>query len=774
PNNGWSHIVVSWTFNNLAGSNQDRLRIWVDGVLQATTAFTTTNTVSPQIGTLYIGDNRSSISPVGRSAGNPGGGGNASLDEFRIYNFEGGLALVQRDMNQITACLAHYAIAHAGSGQACQSQNVTITAHDASHNPIIMPNNTTTIVLSTSTGQGDWSLVSGWGTFSNGTAGDGIATYLWNGEYQAVFALNHPAAGTVNINVTDGQIAESATEDPPLVLNACFSKFNACHNYTGSNCSAANGRLYTRLAGVGFDTDVVALTDTDTVATSFTGKAQVSVIARASPGGPVDAQNCFTPDYTLFLDNATTSFTSGRLNLTNQVVPQAYRDVRIKVTCDATHCPPSGMTWCSTDNFAIRPQGFAVSAKLGEQPVEQLKAGHGFTLEANSNVSAQYTGTPALDTSRLRDHNNNPAGSITGAFSAGTGAVASGTFQYHDVGTLSLLADAVTDATFTSVDQPSDCVSGSTSNTLSAGKYGCVIGSAAAGPFGRFYPDHFTFAATLTPACSSGFSYMDQPALGINLAMTARSSNGAVTTRYTAGYPYLGTFSITGDNGGTPVSLSRLDPALPPFVWNNGSYTVNVTNTKFTRGSSPDGPYENFALKANILSEPDGVALSGGALSNTTRIRYGRIKLGNAHGSELLPLPIPFSLEYYNAGSWTKNLLDTCTSITASSFALAFPPAPSNHLAACETAMAITGSAPGFQPKLFAPGAGNDGWTDVTLNLGATASGSACMAQGASAVPATTVNAPWLQYPGNSNPTSRATFGLYKNANELIYLRENY
>lgn len=766
PNNGWSHIVVSWSFNNLAGSNQDRLRIWVDGVLRATSAFTTTATLSSQIGTLYIGDNRSSISPVGRSAGNPAGSA-ATLDEFRIYNFEGGLALVQRDMNQTGACLAHYAISHAGSGQACQTNQVTVTAHDASHTPIIMPNNTTTIVLSTADGQGDWSLVSGWGVLNNGTAGDGIATYLWNGEYQAVFALNHPTAGTVNLNVTDGQITE--LEDPPLTLTACFTRFNACHDYTSTHCSAAAGKLYTRLAGIGSGYDVVALDGSDNVATSFTGKAKVSVIARAAPGGPVDAQNCFAPDYSLVLDNAVTSFSSGKLTLTNKTVPAAYRDARIKVECDATNCPPSGMTWCSVDNFAIRPQAFSVTANLGGPT---LKAGHDFTLMADSGVSAYYTGTPTLDASKLRDHNGNPAGSITGSFSAGTGAAAVGTFQYHDVGTITLLAEAVTDASFTSVDQPNDCIASSTSNTLSGGKYGCVIGSGPAGPFGRFYPDHFTYGATLTPACGS-FTYMDQPALGIALSLQARSANGAVTSRYTAGYSPLGTFSITGDDGGTPVSLSRLDPALPGFTWSNGSYSVNVSNAKFTRNTAPDGPYENFALKVSV-SDPDGATLSGSDVSNTTRIRHGRIKLGNVHGSEFLTLPIPFALQYYNAGSWVSNTLDTCTTLNASDFALVFPVASGNHLAACETALSLTGTAPTLQPRLAAPGSGNDGWADLTLNLGATASGSTCTTVGGPPVPATTANRPWLQFPANTNPTARATFGKFQNANEFIYLRENY
>jgi hypothetical protein len=57
--NTWKHVAVTWTFNNLTGGNNDRLRIYVDGVLQTTTAFTsTTLTLSPQLGTLYLGGSR--------------------------------------------------------------------------------------------------------------------------------------------------------------------------------------------------------------------------------------------------------------------------------------------------------------------------------------------------------------------------------------------------------------------------------------------------------------------------------------------------------------------------------------------------------------------------------------------------------------------------------------------------------------------------------------------------------------------------------------------
>ncbi len=764
PTTGWSHIAVSWNFNNLAAANSDRLRIWVNGVLLQTTAFTTANTISAQINTLYIGDNRSSVSTVVRSAGNPGGS-NATLDEFRIYNYEGGLALVQRDMNQAGACLDHYAITHSGTGLTCMPAAVTVTAHDSGHGLVTMPNNTTSVMLSTSTGQGDWTLISGYGALDNGTANDGIATYVFNGEYQAVFGLTHGTAGTVNINVTDGQTVESASEDPALTISDCVSNFNACHNYAGSNCSAASGKLYTRLGGASFATDLVALDAAGNVNTSFTGQAVVSLIARAATG-TVDAQRCFTPDYTQVLDNAATNFTAGKLTV-NASVADAHRDARIKVVCDAANCPPSGMTWCSTDNFAIRPQSFTVTANLGGP---KLKAGLPFTLTADSGVTSGYNGTPVLDTANLRDHTNATVGSLTGSLAAATdGRNSIGTFFYHDVGTISLLADAVTDSGFTAVDQPNDCVSGSTSNSASGGKFGCNIGSASTSAFGRFYPDHFTYVATLTPACvAGGFTYMDQPALGINLTLEARSfATEIVTARYTSGYSTLGSFSITGDNAGAAVALARLTPALPAFTWTNGSYTLNA-NYAFGKNPAADGPYDSFALLANV-NDPDGVAIVGGNSSNTTRVRYGKLRLQNSHGSELLSLPVVLQAQYWANGSWLTNTLDNCTTIPASGVRM---DGYTKNLTACATILTpsgtwtLAGGALGGGARLSPPGSLHTGSVDLTVNTAA-ASGNTCLSATPSA--ATNANLPWF-----TTNSARATFGVYKGNNEFIYLRESY
>lgn len=124
-------------------------------------------------GTLHVsGDNRSSFSAYGRSA-------DGVIDEFRIYNYAAALGLILRDMNRANTCLSHYSIKHAGSGFTCAANQLTVLAHDGTHARVVMPNNTTMVQLSTSTGQGNWTLVSGYGALNNGAANDGQATYIF-------------------------------------------------------------------------------------------------------------------------------------------------------------------------------------------------------------------------------------------------------------------------------------------------------------------------------------------------------------------------------------------------------------------------------------------------------------------------------------------------------------------------------------------------------------------------------------------------------------------
>jgi len=754
PNTGWSHIAVSWNFNNLAAPNSDRLRIWVNGVLRQTSTFTTNAGVSNQIGTLYIGDNRSNNSDIGVSAGSPGGT-TATLDEFRIYNYEGGLALVQRDMNQAGACLNHYAISHAGSGQACQSNHVTVTAHDAAHGLVIMPNNTTQITLSTSTGQGDWALVNGYGVLNNGTANDGIATYLWNGEYQAVFALTHPTPGTVNFNVTDGQIVEQ--EDPNLVLASCVtvSGFNACHDYATSQCKAT-GRLYTRLAGAAFTTDVVALDSGGNVDTTFTGKAVVSLIARAISGG-VDANNCFVPEWTSTLDNATTAFTAGKLTV-SATAANAWREARIKVVCDSTNCPPAGVTACSVDNFAIRPQAFTVTSTNANADatgtssiaIPVIKAGDSFSLTATAIPG--YNGIPKIDNTKVEAHSGAVAtGALSGTFGAAnvlTGSATSAAFSYSEVGYFRLKENGVFDDVFTSVDQPNDCTN-DFSNTVVGGKFGCKFGNTAVtGYFGRFIPHHFD--TTVTPACSS-FTYSGQP---FPLTVTAKNASGDTTANYSGGFAK--TVTLTDANGAAGT--------FNPSTLASGEFANGVADK-----TSP--PTVSFTFPNNLtapatlkIRASDGEASSADGTEGTTPLRSGRLVLSNAHGSEYAALTMPFQTQYWTGSAWATNTLDSCTDITAS---LVFVKNP----AGMPTPTGGAVSAGKGTLNFTAPN--QKGSVEVCANIGADGDNPITSCRTGSAYP-------WLQgsWDGdgqyNDNPAARATFGIFKGRDPVIYRRERY
>jgi MSHA biogenesis protein MshQ len=147
-------------------------------------------------------------------------------------------------------------------------------------------------------------------------------------------------------------------------------------------------------------------------------------------------------------------------------------------------------------------------------------------------------------------------------------------------------------------------------------------------------------------------------------------------------------------------------------------------------------------------------------------MRYGRLQLLNAYGSELLPLPMTLRAQYWNGSAWVVNADDSCTTVVAptSGSGLTFyptvaPGAPGNHLSAGQTLASVNASgklAAGDAGLRFsAPGAGNGGYVDVSISL---------------------LTRPWLRFPwagaGDADPSGRATFGIYKS--RLIYSRENY
>jgi MSHA biogenesis protein MshQ len=576
--------------------------------------------------------------------------------------------------------------------------------------------------------------------------------------------------------------------------------------------------IYTKLSATGFDLDILKAGFVGTASVSLIDStADVCTAAVAALPGTAASVTFVTAD----LGRKTVSFT----------YPDAASRAKVRILAN-------GVAECSKDDFAIRPKVLTMSAQEPALTGGTYTAGDAFHLVANAGVSAGYTGQPKLDWNLIAplpaqatalpipaalqrfaksaDNNN------TDGFPVAGGKSATGEFVYNDVGTITHPADTTKDATFTAVDSgfsgtvtsPAgvthvgpDCIADSTTNTADAtGRYGCVIGSTALGPLGRFRQHHFDSDVRLTPACSTGnFTYMGQPALKIDILLRALSSTGVELLGYTKGNGYapLAVAAYTEKNAGAQLGASamtgRLSAALPTDTWSKGvlSFSGNAT---FARNAAPDGPYDAYQLglaldavtsdgafitlhntvAANTLAVNSGIP---GQAAAPTKLRFGRLKLQNANGSEKLDLPVAMRTEYWDSASksFLTNVLDDCTTISASNIALG------NYLGSVTAATIPASNIVVGPPNTFALGIGKlvlkkpltapaqRSSVDLCVDLdGAVSVDARCVA----AIPA---NMPWLQgfwTPAppaaySQDPKVRATYGVYKSG-PMIYIRETY
>jgi hypothetical protein len=284
--------------------------------------------------------------------------------------------------------------------------------------------------------------------------------------------------------------------------------------------------------------------------------------------------------------------------------------------------------------------------------------------------------------------------------------------------------------------------------------------------------------------------------MNAKFTLIAQSENGSTTQNYiTSDTPSQNFAKFDPTVSGNPIGFGAVDASTPPTYLTSridtsenasGSFNVGVADIvapiRITRGTSPDGPYSELNIGVAPI-DIDGVTIgtydldTDSTLGNdhdlidVTEVRFGRLKMQNAYGSELLALPIPLEAQYWNGTSYIRNQVDSCTSIPASSIAMGNYKKNLTGSPTCETQLgyasgsgALTNGVSKFL-RLTKPGAGNNGSVDLTLNLN-TASGNTCNT--ASPSSATAEGISWL----GANPVSRATFGIYKTP--IIYLRENF
>ena len=572
---------------------------------------------------------------------------------------------------------------------------------------------------------------------------------------------------------------------------------------TGTAPNAITGVIKTKVAGSAFNLDVVAISS-GSQQTSFGANVKIELLANT--GGGYGTDNCPTAN-SVIETIASAAVTGGRSTVSFTAVPNAYKDVRVRVSYPAVSPTVAS---CSTDSFAIRPYAFAnfaVSDADAQTPgtaraLANLafgggavhKAGRNFTVRSDAinaspapAITTGYTGAPAVVLSACGA--SAPCTSTFGVLMLDTthtaGQLNSSAASYNQVGAFTM---QLVDTAFASIDS----ADGSTlaERTIQSSPINV----------GRFVPDHFAVALDapmFQTACSAGgFTYVGQKfgyAVPPVITVTAQDASNNPTTFYTGSWWRITNASLTGktyaavtgalDASGTPGT----DPAIASSGNGVGTLTFDSGTGLFFSRAGVIAPFAaNVSLSINVI-DADGVAATanpvvfgagaGIQFSTGSAIRYGRVRLSTAVGSELVDLPVAMLAEYYAgaASGFVVNTDDTCTggvSLALSTY--------TKNLAAGETCVRDSGS-PGASGIGCAPAAplveryhGPPSTGDFNLTLAAPGAGNNGSVQITATVPT------WLQYdwnaatPGDENPSGEATFGVFGGQSKQIYSREIY
>lgn len=452
----------------------------------------------------------------------------------------------------------------------------------------------------------------------------------------------------------------------------------------------------------------------------------------------------------------------------------------------------AGLVMTGADTFVVKPDHFDLStirqtaAPNLANPAAADAAGNRFVMageqfsvtvtarNALGNATPNYGQETAAESVKLTPAlagglglSNNPA--IGGTFGAFSNGVATGTaFTWNEAGIITL-TPSVADADY-----------------LGAGD----ITGTASGNVGRFHAAKFVLSGGVianrtglagcpAPAGCGTFTYMgEQMSAVFNLTAKAVDGTTMLQNYNHSATPANNFAKLDPTATGNPLALAAVDTGTPRTVATLDTTTYGVASGSFaggiatvtvpfavTRGGSAYGPFDALDVGVNPV-DGDGAALAaldlavnaGGApnthgLVASTKARYGRMKLSNAHGSELLTLAINVAAQHWDGTTYVTNILDNDTTFAATDVvfgnytknlnATNYP----NSGATVVTPVSVVFVNGAASYKLAKPGAGNNGSVDMT------------------------VNALSAYLPSNA---ARATFGVYKGNNEFIYLREAY
>ncbi|MDR7332500.1 DUF6701 domain-containing protein [Roseateles asaccharophilus] len=827
----WRHIAIIWKL--ASGTNQSVLRIYIGGSQVGATTTTTSGTLDNSLGTMFVGDNRSSTAPTNGTLNSA----NGLIDEMRFYNYEiSALELTADQTTPVRVCLPpldHYELSVPTTSLTCLPTTITVKACSSNASTCSVETSVNgTATLSTSAGMLSPSIVS----FSNGVA---TAT------------LSLPGGGD-NTNVTVTLSAESTTAANPrrccpdgvscAAANSCTTNFKGAGFIIASGTGGAAATIPAQTAGTTSGTfylrAVRTNTSTQACEAAVSGSRNVKWAYRCNDPATCSGSNLMT---------VTGSAGATAVQRNNATASAAYTDVPMMF--DANGNAPFTFSFADvgqvrllaslgvavgsagTDTltgdsgpFVTKPARFSITqittptgvANPGKDspPDKFVKAGTPFSasitaLTSGGVATPNFGKEAAPEGVLLAPTLVEPAGGATGTI--GNATIAGGDFtngvakvtnlRYSEVG-LMTLKGSVADT-----------------NYLGAGDT-APAAAVASETIGRFIPAGFTATAAapthragLTCVPASAFTYLDEN-FGLRFTLTAVNAQGDVTRNYAGatyarldlanadGYALAGTDTtgaVTTRFPASRVAMAGAAGAWPPVGHASAGAADVMLTAAARRATAPDGPFPNAAFGIAPV-DADGVGmlafdLDTDAVAGADRstvvvgqipLRHGRLRLQNGMSAANRALLLPLTAQYWDSGTATfkTNDLDFCTSVTANN--LSFGNFRKTLVAADAVMSPATVTVHPAQRRfitLAAPGGGRLGSVDVAVALGDTTADASCLktAGGWVAAKAATAGAnlaglrgPWCGAAATSDPSARATWGLYRGSDGIVFQRENY
>jgi len=724
--------------------------------------------------------------------------------------------------------LNYFLISHDGAGIHCSPEVLTVTPKQADGSDFI--GYTGTIVLDTQEGTGTWST-SAPGAFSSGT--DGIATYTFTGsETDPVsFTLDY-TSGDAAINIAVYDQNDTSLKDNNIEGDLIFSAsgFTVTRDALDDAVDPiVINPIPAQIAGTTFDMHITAYGTTATdqtcgVIENYEGTPGLDfwyTLDNPTSGTIAPTVGSAAITTTEGGKQVTVAFTSGRA-----VVPVTYKDVG-QITIDLKD---AGASMFGTSQFVVRPADLVLSDILmptedgncagggGLMTIEALPsdpadypdieptfaAGEGFCVTATA-VDSEGTPTPSFgqEGESIKLTSNmvaagggqvNPAVTAPTGFTFNAGVATSSDISWGEVGIIKLSV---------SIDD---------GNYLGTGD----VTGAASVSVGRFKPADFLVEYTRPPefatACADGgFTYIGQSfvyATKPEFTVTARNASEVTTRNYNGDWFKLKPTSVSNpvytdagadlDTNGLPdpdeptiLNRGELDPLDPLF--SEGVATVTFNNDvslSYTR-ALPIVPFDAAIEFSVVIQDEDAVEASVNpfviesvGFDSGASMVYGRVKIGNVLGSELLDLNIPVVVERFSAANvFEPNVNERCISLTLDfddpdgpgvgldkPNAGAAPCVRENIANPGESGLACTDpvAAPNYSDPSF------DIDFDGDFNVWLTAPGAT------GSLDLTTDGLfPWLMFDWNGDgnddqPRGRASFGVYRGDDLNIFIREVY